>query len=187
MFIDIQPFLLQLFWSVCNCLCWLVWKTSNAWKKELKFHWNPQWSNGAKDQWGKWHPSKMLHYLWVTYWACTLVFLAYSHSPWNVVHKGILQLFVSTLSGQVVLGAQGYVEEIWGLEKTCNSIHVFVHVEGFLVDAWRQTYYVYNVLNHMYNIIQSHDIVLRDGQYYVEYSSHTVWMWGLFLIILSIP
>ena len=30
------------------------------------------------------------------------------------------------------------------------------------------------------NIIQSHNIVLSDWQYFVEYPSHSVWMWGIF-------
>ena len=32
----------------------------------------------------------------------------------------------------------------------------------------------------LHNIIQSHNNVLRDWQYYTKYSSHSVFMWGVF-------
>ena len=39
---------------------------------------------------------------------------------------------------------------------------------------------------NMHNIIQIHNSVLQDWQYFVKYSSHSVWMCRIFIIILSI-
>ena len=35
-----------------------------------------------------------------------------------------------------------------------------------------------------YKIIQSRNNVLLDWQYFVKYSSHSIWMWEIFCIIL---
>ena len=40
---------------------------------------------------------------------------------------------------------------------------------------------------HEHNIIQIHNNVLWDWWNSAEYSPHSIWMWGMFRIILSVP
>ena len=42
-------------------------------------------------------------------------------------------------------------------------------------------------LLHSHNIIQIHNNVLRDWQYFAQYSSHSNWVWGILCRILSVP
>ena len=37
-----------------------------------------------------------------------------------------------------------------------------------------------------HNIIHSYNGVMRNWQYYEDYSSHSYWLWGIFLIILPV-
>ena len=41
--------------------------------------------------------------------------------------------------------------------------------------------------SHRLNIIQSHNNILRDWQYFAKYFSHSNWMWRIFVWILSVP
>ena len=36
-------------------------------------------------------------------------------------------------------------------------------------------------------IFNTHNNVIWDWQYFAKYSPHSVWMWGIFLIILPVP
>ena len=42
------------------------------------------------------------------------------------------------------------------------------------------------LVSHDMKIISSHDSVMRDWQHFIEYSSHSNWMWGILCIILSV-
>ena len=44
-----------------------------------------------------------------------------------------------------------------------------------------------DLLAPSHNIIQIHNSVLRDWQYFAEYFSYADWMWGIFYQILSVP
>ena len=39
----------------------------------------------------------------------------------------------------------------------------------------------------LHKIIHTHSSVLWDWQYFTKYSSHSIWIWGIFYKILSVP
>ena len=47
--------------------------------------------------------------------------------------------------------------------------------------------YIFPYAVSMHNIIHTHNNALWDWEYYVEYSSHSYSMWGIFHIILLVP
>ena len=61
---------------------------------------------------------------------------------------------------------------------------------GALMLVWGQMYLnnaFYLGVLEQHNIIQIHNNVMWDSQYYAEYVPHLVWMWGIYYRIMSIP
>ena len=82
----------------------------------------------------------------------------------------------------VVLGSQKLI--IYSHLKPCLEPKYQILCNGFHGGGF---VYWTNLNKAIHNIIHVHNNVMWDGQYYAKYSSHSVWMWGILCIILSVP
>lgn len=79
-----------------------------------------------------------------------------------------------------------YHNKFWYFFFCDNLSAVFV---DYVLLPWKRKWYCYGliiVIYEFHNIIHIHNSVVPDWQYFLEYFSHSVWMWGIFCRRLSV-